>query len=827
MYSRVLFIALGLVTAVGTAIVYSSAATSRSRARSRSGTVAAFVLYVEQIYQPLAQLTNSRVDVLTALVSFERVFEVLDFPRRDHRPARRGRRSSSRGAASSSTTCGSATRPAATCRWSRSRRRARPAPTSRATGSCATSRSSIEPGETVALVGPSGAGKTTIAMLVPRVYDIVQGAVRVDGHDVRDLTLDFAARRDRSRAAGPAPLPRHDPRQPAVRAPRRDRRRHRTGAASGARIWDLVASLPDGLDTVVGERGYRMSGGEKQRLAIARLLLEGPRDRDPRRSDVASRLRIRGRDPARVRRGAAGPHRDRDRAPAVDDRRRRPDRRRRRGAASSRPGPTPSSSPAAASTPTCTAPSSGRSGRTTSTTAMSRPARRRPNGTRAVPYVRIRDDSNAPFRDVRPWTRASRRERLAARRRTAVRVGRCRRRSRRGGDRRRRGIGAFAAYTAKDTAPAAGRRRHADGRRPSATGAARSPPRASPSTRRRARSTTPHPLRLWVGGDSLAGSFGPALGDQRRRDRRRADGHRLQGLERPVEQRHPQLVPARDRPDDDRRTPRPSCSSSARTTRRSSTRSTRTATASPTGSVDYRAKVDRMMDTFIGPNHRTVFWLGAADARHPESWTAARRRDRPGHARRGGEARARRRLRRHVQAVLDARRHVLAPHPRRERQRDHAPASPTACTSPNDGAAVPRPRGVHAPRRALAPAASRPTPRDPIGWTLAAGSGENVPGYSYRADVRATTRYDEPPADTTSASDDRARPPTHDPDRRRRDRRRPRSTVPHDVAAHAPPTRPRRRRPPPTTTHDHEPYAGCATPAQHRAARSASVSSAA
>ena len=134
----------------------------------------------------------------------------------------------------------------------------------------------MEPGETVALVGPSGAGKTTIAMLVPRMYDVTQGSVSVDGHDVRDLTLESL-----HAAAGLVP---QDPHlfHESIRAnmlfAAPDARPITTSKArcARARIWDLVESLPDGLDTVVGERGYRMSGGEKQRLAIARLLLKDP-----------------------------------------------------------------------------------------------------------------------------------------------------------------------------------------------------------------------------------------------------------------------------------------------------------------------------------------------------------------------------------------------------------------------------------------------------------------------------------------------------------------------------------------------------------------------
>ncbi len=275
MYSRVLFIALGLVTAIGTAIVFWVGGNLAISGTIEVGTVAAFVLYVQQIYQPLAQLTNSRVDVLTALVSFERVFEVLDFP------------------------AAIADRPDAVDLvdpqgrieldhvWFRH-------PPGRdvslesleAPGTPGGDEPSdwilrdlslvVEPGDTVALVGPSGAGKTTIAMLVPRVNETVQGSVRIDGHDVRDLTLESL-----HAAIGLVP---QDPHlfHDTIRANLRFAQPNATDddleqALRRARIWELVTSLPDGLDTVVGERGYRMSGGEKQRLAIARLLLKNPK----------------------------------------------------------------------------------------------------------------------------------------------------------------------------------------------------------------------------------------------------------------------------------------------------------------------------------------------------------------------------------------------------------------------------------------------------------------------------------------------------------------------------------------------------------------------
>jgi ATP-binding cassette subfamily B protein len=275
LYSRVLFIALGLVTAIGTAVVFWIGGNLAISGTIQVGTVAAFALYVEQIYQPLAQLTNSRVDVLTALVSFERVFEVLDFPpaiadRADavelpevdgriefdhvwfrHPP---GRDVSLESLEAPGTPGGD--EPSDWILHDVSLR--------------------IEPGETVALVGPSGAGKTTIAMLVPRVYETVEGAVRVDGHDVRDVTLDSL-----HAAIGLVP---QDPHlfHDTIRANLRFAQpaatdAELTDALRAARISDLIDALPDGLDTVVGERGYRMSGGEKQRLAIARLLLKNPK----------------------------------------------------------------------------------------------------------------------------------------------------------------------------------------------------------------------------------------------------------------------------------------------------------------------------------------------------------------------------------------------------------------------------------------------------------------------------------------------------------------------------------------------------------------------
>jgi ATP-binding cassette, subfamily B, bacterial len=275
MYSRVLFAALGLVAAIGTAIVYFVGGNLAISGTIGVGTIAAFAVYVSQIYQPLTQLANARVDVLTALVSFERVFEVLDFPALiTNRP----------GAVDLVEPVG---RVELDHVWFRHPSAAMSSIPSLEEQTGATDLDdesawilrdvsfSVAPGELVALVGPSGAGKTTSALLVPRIYDVSAGEVRVDGHDVREYTLESLR--------GAVGMVMQDPHlfHDTVRANLRYARPDATDAelvdaCKAARIHDMIASLPDGYDTLVGERGYRMSGGEKQRLAIARMLLKDP-----------------------------------------------------------------------------------------------------------------------------------------------------------------------------------------------------------------------------------------------------------------------------------------------------------------------------------------------------------------------------------------------------------------------------------------------------------------------------------------------------------------------------------------------------------------------
>jgi ATP-binding cassette, subfamily B, bacterial len=274
MYSRVVVIALTLVGAVGTAAVYWIGGQLAISGSLTPGTLAAMGILVARIYMPLTSLTNARIDVMSAMVSFERVFEVLDAPntiadKPDAMPL--------------DDVKGAIEFDHVTFRYPRADE------TSVASLELQVAHShtgemvevlhdvnlSIKPGQLVALVGPSGAGKSTLASLVPRLYDVTTGAVRIDGHDVRDLTQTSV--HEAIGVVSQDPHLFHDTVMANLLYARPDATPDEIHAACrAAQIHEVITALPDGYDTVVGERGYRLSGGEKQRLAIARMLVKNP-----------------------------------------------------------------------------------------------------------------------------------------------------------------------------------------------------------------------------------------------------------------------------------------------------------------------------------------------------------------------------------------------------------------------------------------------------------------------------------------------------------------------------------------------------------------------
>ena len=275
-YGRTFFVALGLVGALAAAAVYWIGGQLAISGSITPGTLVALATFVRRIYGPLTvaderpDRRDDRARVLRPGVRGARR------PEPASRTAPAPSTSSRRRAASSSTTCGSPTRPRRSSPSLEARRAApvgrRGAPAVVLHGVSAV----IEPGQLVALVGPSGAGKTTLSQLIPRLYDVTSGAVRIDGHRRLDLTQESLRAAIGVVSQDAAPVPRHRSATtsatpgPAPPTPRWPRRCERPGSTAS------IASLPAGLDTLVGERGHRLSGGEKQRLAIARMLLKDP-----------------------------------------------------------------------------------------------------------------------------------------------------------------------------------------------------------------------------------------------------------------------------------------------------------------------------------------------------------------------------------------------------------------------------------------------------------------------------------------------------------------------------------------------------------------------
>lgn len=287
MIGRWFFLGLGLVSAIGTAVVFWVGGHLVLQGAFTIGTIVAFGSYLAQLYGPLSAMSNAHIELATSMVSFERVFEVLDLPLeiKDKPDAVTLEDVSGEivfDQVSFSYTeggDGGAGRLGLTVDPKLSLNGAQPTVPVRSSGRTMAIEAvsfKVEPGQLVALVGPSGAGKTTLTYLLPRLYDPTSGRICLDGHDLRDISQQSLAQNigmvtqetylyhDTIRAnllyANP------DAGQEEIEA-----------ACRAANIHHFIATLPDGYETVVGERGYRLSGGEKQRIALARVILKDPR----------------------------------------------------------------------------------------------------------------------------------------------------------------------------------------------------------------------------------------------------------------------------------------------------------------------------------------------------------------------------------------------------------------------------------------------------------------------------------------------------------------------------------------------------------------------
>ena len=271
MYGRAFMLSLGLVGAVGTALIYLVGGNYAINGDLSTGQLVTLAALVPLIYQPLTALTGARVDIMTALVSFERVFEVLDTPH--------GIRDSEE-ALDVDKVAGEVKFESVHFSY----------PTSNAASVSLGGNGSgnelgdevlhdisltLLPGTMTALVGPSGAGKSTLASLLPRLYEVSSGSIKIDNRDLRFITQESLRKNVGVVTQDPhlfhesvaANLRYSDPSASTMQMEE---------ACRSAQIHDVIAALPDGYETVVGERGYRLSGGEKQRLAIARVLLKNP-----------------------------------------------------------------------------------------------------------------------------------------------------------------------------------------------------------------------------------------------------------------------------------------------------------------------------------------------------------------------------------------------------------------------------------------------------------------------------------------------------------------------------------------------------------------------
>jgi ATP-binding cassette subfamily B protein len=318
------FIILGLVGAVGTALVYGLGGYYVITGAFTIGTIVAFGAYLDQLYGALQGLTGAPVSFSTSMVSFERVFEIIDLPQdipekenavvlqdvkgnlefdnvtfnynvdssKFLKEVKRygrmddvgavlslakpttddGQKTKAKGENGQSSTVHGQEEGIASSNGETQSRETSQAREVALDGISFTAR----PGQLVALVGPSGAGKTTMTYLIPRLYDPTEGVIRIDGHDLRDVTLDSL-----SSAIGMVTQENylfHDTIRTNLTYAKPDATQEEIeSAARAANIHNFIMDLPDGYDTIVGERGYRLSGGEKQRIALARVILKNPK----------------------------------------------------------------------------------------------------------------------------------------------------------------------------------------------------------------------------------------------------------------------------------------------------------------------------------------------------------------------------------------------------------------------------------------------------------------------------------------------------------------------------------------------------------------------
>ncbi|MCX6448561.1 MAG: ABC transporter ATP-binding protein [Actinobacteria bacterium] len=273
MLNTFFFIALISIAALATAIAYGIGGHLAIDGAITVGSLIAITTLLARLYGPLVALATVRVDVMGAFVSFERVFEVLDLePMVQEKPNAKVLKSRTPEIEFSDVRF---TYPNAQ-QISLASLESASLPEIKDSEEILKGISfTAKPGSVTALVGPSGAGKTTISALLPRLYDVTSGSIKIDGNDLRDLSL--TSLRDSIGVVMQDSHLFHDTITANLRYAKSDASLDEMKAAcQAAQIWDLISSLPNGLETMVGERGHRLSGGEKQRLAIARLLLKSP-----------------------------------------------------------------------------------------------------------------------------------------------------------------------------------------------------------------------------------------------------------------------------------------------------------------------------------------------------------------------------------------------------------------------------------------------------------------------------------------------------------------------------------------------------------------------